>query len=462
MTDHFNHATLASIVVSTVLCLSATPAYSACEDTALPDKLEIKRNTDNLDTAAFFSTIRSEFDRQFRGWAVIFTGNDGVRMGFYRRGWAVHPCDSDSNGGVPFDLNTETAIGSVTKLVTAVAALKVAPAGRLSRPFTDFLPDRWQAIAHPYYETVSVRHLLNHQAGFRKGGNGEHITDRLRHGPELSTGLGTRVYSNTGFGLFHFIHAKWTNSPQSSLFEGLHRSDSDDTYNREVQDMTSRIYNQEVYRLVTRPLKISATCNPNESRFPQDASIAEYFPFFPVARSHDGQFARRGTLLRDATRHCASGGLYMSAKDLATFMTALDDPAFLSPDRRAQMINNGQAADLLSFGAAGGATGGRAFWKNGGRHKQNGDSSVAGVIRFHSGAHAVFVANSPIPSGIHVRSTLVNAYNNARNPPGTSQGGQCVQQCRADRDVCMDDVATPGGAPPQVCVAGLNRCLADC
>ena len=41
MTDHVNHAYLASIVVSTVLCVSTTPAYATCEPAFLAESIDL-------------------------------------------------------------------------------------------------------------------------------------------------------------------------------------------------------------------------------------------------------------------------------------------------------------------------------------------------------------------------------------------------------------------------------------
>ena len=109
--------------------------------------------------------------------------------------------------------------------------------------------------------------------------------------------------------------------------------------------------------------------------------------------------------------NCAAGGLYMSAKDLAKFAVALGDDNFLPENDQELMMNNGETDDLYGFSAIQ-ATGGRAFWHNGKRN-ENGNVSYALLMRFASGATAVFVTNSE-NDGTNTRNTIRNAYNLAR------------------------------------------------
>jgi CubicO group peptidase (beta-lactamase class C family) len=399
------------------LCCAATlvaaPAAAEnfrCGQTP-PAKLEVERTTANLDTERFFDVIARAMDGRFRGYAVIFTGRAGERLGFRRAGWAVDPCEPGARGAA-FDLNTETAIGSVTKLFTTVAVLKATHDWlRLESPaMTNYLPFRWRRMAHPYYDTVSITDLLQHKAGFRHTGN-EHVASRLSKGRELDTPIGSRTYSNSSMGIFHFIYAKYAFRSPYHQTEVEFQNAPLDRYNAEIQKKTSHFYNIGLYNTIFRPLRISATCNPGEAKFP--SGRPEYFPFHNVARSYASAADTRGRLLVDNTLNCAAGGLYLSTKDLARFMTALDDPKFLPSEHRDRMINNGPADDLFGFGAAGGAVGGRSFAHNGARF-EGGDASIAEVVRFPSGAHAVFTANSGA-GGVDVTATLIAAYNAARS-----------------------------------------------
>jgi len=398
-----------AVCIAILLGVHQAAAQMRC-GVPLAQKNEVERSTANLDTQRFLDVVGRAFGAKFKGYAVIFTGAAGKRLGFRRAGWAVDPCDDGQHKA--FTLDTETAIGSVTKLLTTVAVLKVSnDPVRLQRPLTAFLPFRWKQMAHPYYDTVTIADLLQHKAGFRRSGGGEHVASRLSKGRELNTPPGTRAYSNSSMGIFHFIYARYAFRAPYHETEVEFQNAPLDRYNAEIQKQTSKYFNIGLYNTIFRPLRISATCNPRAARFPEGRP--EYFPFHDVALSYESVRDNRGRLQSGTTLNCASGGVYMSAKDLARVMTALDDAGFLPRAHRDRMIHGAAADTLFGFWALGGATGGRSFAHNGLRSNGLGDTSVAQVVRFASGAHAVFVANSPW-TGVDVSGTLVAAYNAAR------------------------------------------------
>lgn len=374
-------------------------------------KTSVERTPEGFDTAGFLYLTMQEFNRKFKGYALIVTDKNGNRLGFHREGWAIDPCEPGQDGAI-FDLNTESAIGSVTKLFTTVAVLKSeTQPHRLNMPLTHYLPFRWKDDANSFYDDVTIADLLRHQAGFKRTGD-DHIRVRLSSAaPER--GSREREYSNTSMGIFHFIYAKFAflgalNDEEVAL---QHKSDSE--YDAGMQDETSRLFNLGLYRKIFDPLRISATCDPRQARFPEGQS--RYVKFHQVARIYKTASDQEGKVLGSRNRNCASGGLYMSAKDLAKFMSALNDPDFLDPIDRDRMINNGPIDDLMGFWAnEDGAENGRTFRHDGVR-EQLGVESYAVVMRFPNGASAVLLANSEKGS-VKVESTLIDAYNLAHTP----------------------------------------------
>ena len=161
-----------------------------------------------------------------------FTGDDvpGGVVAVVRDGEIVH---SQSVGmanlahNVPFDRNTVSNIGSVSKQFTAFAVTQLAFLGKLSldddvREYFPELPDLGQ--------TVTVRHLLNHTNGYREFlnllsmagrgiGKGDYI-DRdeliyiLQQQPELQEQPGTTFnYNNTAYGLAALLVERVTDVP---------------------------------------------------------------------------------------------------------------------------------------------------------------------------------------------------------------------------------------------------------
>ena len=101
----------------------------------------------------------------------------------------------------------------------------------------------------------------------------------------------------------------------------------------------------------------------------------------------------------------------MSAKDLAKFAASLGNRDFLPDVHQDLMMNSGPADDLYAFSTIQ-AEGGRAFWQNG-KREENGNFSYAVMIRFASGATAVFLANSN-NNDTNTLITIRDAYNLAR------------------------------------------------
>lgn len=388
-------------------------------------KTEINaQDPQGFDLELFFNRVNQRMRNRFKGFAVILSEPNGDRLGFTRDGWAIDPDDSGSSE--LFTLDTPTAIGSVTKLFTTVTVLKRhTGAGqyrtlgeRLQSRFSHFLPRRWWEDVHEDYRNVTVAALLQHKAGFQKQGDA-HISVRLSQPRELNgkTAPGTRTYSNTSMGIFHFIFAKWGLYYPYELHEVevKHRNADISSYNEEIQKITSNKFNVDgLYEMILRPLEIQASANPSNGQWP--ASMPQYFPYGTPARTYSSPADNGGRLLEDVTLNAAAGGLYISAKDLAKFISAVNSGSFLTEEERGLMINDGPADDLFGFWARS-AEGGRCFTHNGARNfEHNGaiHGSHADVLIFPNRFSAVFVANSPDDS-LEPQEVLISAYNAAHS-----------------------------------------------
>ncbi|WP_346289444.1 serine hydrolase domain-containing protein [Sphaerothrix gracilis] len=372
-------------------------------------------NPQNFDLEVFFNRVNQQMRNRFKGFAVILSDPNGDRLGFTRDGWAIDPADSGPSE--PFTLDTPSAIGSLTKLFTNVVVLKRSTGAgqyrtleeRLQSRFSHFLPRRWWDDVHADYRNVTVTELLQHKAGFKKSGGGVHISERLSKPRELDTAPGTRTYSNTSMGIFHFIFAKWGLYYPWELHETeiKHRNSNTDTYNEEIQKATSRSFNVDgLYEMILKPLEIQASADPSNGTWP--TGMPEYFPYGTPARTYSSPTDSSGQLLDDVTLNAASGGLYISAKGLAKFISSVKSGSFLTSQQRDLMMNDGPADDLLGFWAKS-AEGGRCFTHNGSR-----SGSHADVLIFPNLFSAVFVANSP-DSSLDEQGILISAYGAAHS-----------------------------------------------
>lgn len=126
----------AALVISLICALVGVPGEGEAQvrcGQATPSKLEVERTTASLDTERFMDVIQTAMDGKFKGYAVIFTGSAGRRLGFRRAGWAVDPCENDSRGEA-FDLDTETALGSTEVQARTSHAFNVGLYDHVFRP----------------------------------------------------------------------------------------------------------------------------------------------------------------------------------------------------------------------------------------------------------------------------------------------------------------------------------------
>lgn len=127
----------------------------------------------------------------------------------------LHVGGADAATGRPMERTTSQMAYSITKAITAIAALRLVDAGALSldRPLSDYFR------AHPYGDAVLVRHLLAHTSGVPNPAplswfsvEGEpvdrsgRLRDVLRSHPRLVAAPGaTYRYSNLGYWLLEEV-----------------------------------------------------------------------------------------------------------------------------------------------------------------------------------------------------------------------------------------------------------------
>ena len=122
-----------------------------------------------LDEAAALAAVVARADalakRELFSGAVLVARDNQVLL---ERAWGL----ADREKGTPNTVDTQYRLGSMSKIITAVAALQLVEAGKLSLdvPIGAYLPDypNKQAAAK-----VSVRHLLTHRGGVGEIGFGE-------------------------------------------------------------------------------------------------------------------------------------------------------------------------------------------------------------------------------------------------------------------------------------------------
>jgi CubicO group peptidase (beta-lactamase class C family) len=226
----------------------------------------------------------------------------GLAVGLVADGdlvWSKGYGVKDTTTNAPVDADTVFRIGSITKTFTAVAALQLRDAGRLSfdAPAAKWLPDLG-GVLYPTADStpITVGELLSHSSGLPRLGAFDYTN--AKHGPteeEIRATLKSfplqyvpahgEEYSNLGFALAGLVVGHAAQMP----------------------------YRDYVTSYLLRPLGMASTVWDEES-VPRDRLATAYAPgekdAMPVRKEHWRLGASEG-----------AGGLYSSVRDMARWAT---------------------------------------------------------------------------------------------------------------------------------------------
>jgi len=250
---------------------------------------------------------------------------------------------SDVSTGVALGRSTLLLTYSVTKIVTAIAAMHLVEAGRLAldTPLDDVFRD------HPYGPGIRVGSLLAHTAGvpnplpldwFVAEGAPHDRDAALRRVLERSPRLRSPVdeayhYSNIGY---------W-------LLEKVIEAVSGDDFARYVDDRIFGPVGVTSANATFEPSRAAELATGHSRRFtPTNALLHLLSPSFVWAAPHGGW--SRAAHVRPIGR--AYGGLYASAFALASLMQDLirDEPRLLSVATRDTMFRERRTRSGSTFG----------------------------------------------------------------------------------------------------------------
>ncbi|MFC9285869.1 serine hydrolase domain-containing protein [Streptomyces sp. NPDC057052] len=223
-----------ALAASLVLALGAGPlavpalasATPASPDPAASAPAEPR--SDGLDARALREAVAGLPDADATAALVRVGGTDGT----WRGGAGVH----DLASGRPADPRARFRAGSVTKVVTAAAVLKLAARGEidLDRPVQRYLP----GLLGRDFRPVTVRQLLNHTSGIPAGdGLGDTFAELYAHrfdtltpravvasaaakGPEFRPGR-KQHYLNINYTILGLLIERVTGRPYASAATGL-------------------------------------------------------------------------------------------------------------------------------------------------------------------------------------------------------------------------------------------------
>ena len=243
---------------------------------------------------------------------------------------------ADISTNRPMTESTASRIGSLTKVFTAIAIMKLVERGSvdLDADIRQFLPE----LTLP---PVTVRQALNHTSGlpdYERAAVSQWLSNRTPITREFVTGILAREpakprgetwgYNNAGFYLLGLV----------------------------IEKVSGITYEEFVEREIARPLQM-----PSTWMLPRrPANAVETVNYYLV----DGRFVRDS--LWDLPGIWASGGMFSTASDLARLLRAFATGSVVSDGSRAQMLRptvlpTGARADY-GFGIRLGAIAGHPKW----------------------------------------------------------------------------------------------------
>lgn len=390
-----------------LMCLASTPLW-ACIQPYSPSSTTARAA--GMDTARFAQLLEdSLYWFPNKGWAATLRNANGQVVASINQGLARTACDP--NGAQAFNTSTETPWGSVSKLMTTAAALRVAKQRNVSldEPLIEHLPYRWRNQIHSRFVVgengsgpVTLRMMLQHRGGFHHSGCANRtIKDRLLDGdiincgsaaePEWQPEVGVRSYANMSQGIFQIALA-YMDNPLAMNFHEMQRANLPiATYDAQIQTITNDFYRNYVTQNLLTPIGVTATCN-----LPALANVpgANYTLWYSDANDPLGE------LPSDQSHSCAAGGWSMSSNEMSLFLHQLKfGSLILQPDSYALM--EGSSQDSLGWW--------RSEWSIGTVYTHNGAwGGTRSEVRALPGGYTATLVTNSGPHG-----TLGGALNTA-------------------------------------------------
>jgi CubicO group peptidase (beta-lactamase class C family) len=293
--------------ISSILTLVACVACSGASDPIPPETVPVTQATRD---SIFVETVRAHLNaatgaEQFSGAVLVTRDGQTVFEGAYGL--------ANREQNVPNTLNTQFRVGSMNKMLTAVAAMQLVQAGtiRLEGTLGTYIPDYPNA---DMASKVTIHHLLTHTGGtgdiFGPAFNANRLA--LRTPGDYLALYGTRslqfqpgalwAYSNYGFMLLGAI----------------------------IESVTGKSYYDVVAERIHVPAQMIATGSAPEDSLVAGRSVGYMRPGGALLVSNAQTLPYRGT---------PAGGGYSTVGDLARFAVALREHKLLDQTHTALLLS---------------------------------------------------------------------------------------------------------------------------
>lgn len=331
------------------------------------------------------------------GWAYTISANGQLQKSF-----ADGMARTADDGELPFTLDKEINVASVTKFYTAIAAMQLLEANNISvdEKIDSWLPSSW--AQGPAINNLSFGDLLSHHSGL-KSENTNFSTTLTYQGLKdcIETGvvkLKSREYLNVNFALFRILIP--------SLWSALNA-------NLDI-DLESDANTQYWYLLYMQQYIFDEMNLANVGCVPEDRSIATLY-----YNVDDPVLNRKGDFYDNWNAWAGGGGYFMTVLEMAKVLAYFEHTNnLLSEQQRNIMKENrfGMEEEDASLEIHG-----SYFSKGGSISNSDTQSETQGVltqmVMFPSnGIDCVVVMNSrnqTFKDDKNLRQTIYNAYNDA-------------------------------------------------
>jgi len=394
----FHSCAVGSAILSLTIITVPASAQTRSSDTAgrIPYQAKFEA-VPGFNTRLFNNTVARTLGSGQMGYVMVLRDRTGKIVAEINYGYARRP--GEATGALSFTRDTTVTWGSVTKMITAAAAIdrtEQIPRLNLDMKMADYVPERWR-VANAW-KAVTFRHLLSYQGGFDDNSlpsSGPKPTFRNRIAAQRTErAVGSRLYVNANFSAFHFLGKFFTGDTAWKAIEDGYPG-GELSYDDYVWSKTRPIWMNVLQTRIFGPLGIKGACGKIDFN---GNSYALYY---------DDPQSSRGFLVNPIDMvNCASGGIVMSANDMGIFLHALTqtNKIITQANYRATFgltSNN----NVVAWNRSRAVTGGRAFEKAG-AHTVSGSGIIGNtaegrvetyVMAFPNGMTAVFATNSSFP-----------------------------------------------------------------
>jgi D-alanyl-D-alanine carboxypeptidase len=283
-------------ICNAAMFIGALVCFTACQKTNTPD--DILSGQKEFDVDLFENNLKSGMGDQWVGYSYIISKN-----GQYERGGYFGKRRTGTDGNINSSHVVPYYAASINKTISAVAMLKVLQDknngdadGFLNAKIAQFLPPNWTFGANA--ANISFRDLLEHKSGISASAATDYSGLRTLIGSGTSAQK-TYQYSNANYALIRILVARMSgNTGTDNLQNDVAMSDA-----------VLKGFRRYVDTQLFEPINIEADTKDNS------ISSTLYYKF----GSNEP-----GWKMGEMEERLGSGGYFLSAKDIASFLAYLN------------------------------------------------------------------------------------------------------------------------------------------